>query len=291
MVDNSSTSSRPIGSAINTSVTKASTTKPSSTIAPVSIAIVTGGAVRIGAAIVRKLHETGFNVVIHCRSSFRQAQQLAAELNGIRSDSVSVFVADLACQSAIEELATACRQQGGEIKVLVNNASTFYAKAFDNTTRHDWQQLMASNMTAPYFLTQALLPELKKHNGCVINMLDIHARQPLKNHSAYCMAKAGLEMMTKALAVELAPSVRVNAVAPGAILWPSEQTGAGVDVSAAQQQLSDSAKKEIIEKIPMQAMGNVEDIANAVRYLVTDAPYVTGQVLTVDGGRSVAFGG
>lgn len=237
------------------------------------VMLVTGSARRLGAACVRELHQRGWRALIHCHHSLHEAQALAAELNQQRAGSVAVLQADLADIAGLPALANAALQQWGRIDALVNNASSFYPTALATATPAQWQELFASNAQAPYFLIQALLPALQASHGCVVNMADIHGSRPLAGHSIYSMAKAALLMLTQALARELAPTVRVNAVAPGAILWPED---------------ADANKQaQILAGIPLQRPGTPEDIARTVAFLLEEAPYITGQVIAVDGGRSL----
>jgi pteridine reductase len=238
-----------------------------------AVVLVTGSARRLGAATVREFHRRGWRVLIHCHHSLAEAEALAAELNGVRENSAQVLVADLGDLSALSALATHSVQRWGRLDALVNNASTFYPTTLAEATPAHWQDLFGSNAQAPFFLTQALLPALKAAQGSVINMLDIHASRPLAQHSIYCMAKAALLMMTKALARELATEIRVNAIAPGAILWPE-----GADAAA---------QVKILANIPLQRLGTPEDIARTIAFLVMDAPYITGQIISVDGGRGI----
>jgi len=237
------------------------------------VVLVTGSARRLGAATVREFHRRGWQVLIHCHRSRAEADALAADLNALRQDSAQVLVADLADLNALSVLAALAVQRWGRLDALVNNASGFYPTPFAEATPAQWQELVGSNAQAPFFLTQALLPALREARGSVINMVDIHASRPLAEHSIYCMAKAALLMLTKALARELAPEVRVNAIAPGAILWPD-----GAD---------QAAQEKILAAIPLQRLGTPEDIARSIAFLVMDAPYITGQVIAVDGGRSI----
>ena len=239
------------------------------------VALVTGAAKRIGAAIARQLHSQDINVVLHYRHSKDHAQALCGELNAQRSNSAITLQADLSDVDAIHELAKLAQQHWGRVDILINNASSFYSTEIGNSTDQQWQDLFNSNLKAPFFLSQALAPELKKHRGCIINMADIHAERPLKNHSIYCCAKAGNVMLTKSLARELAPEVRVNGVAPGASLWPEEA-------------LNLDQKHEIIERTALKRAGNESDIAATVWFLVNSAPYITGQLIPVDGGRTLS---
>ncbi len=236
------------------------------------VAIVTGAARRIGAEIARALHRRGLSLVIHYRSSADDAERLAAELNRQRADSVTLLGGELADPALPDRLVGTALEQFGRIDVLINNASAFYPTPVGQATVDQWDELMASNLRAPFFLSQACAPQLGAVGGAIVNLVDIHALVPMQRHAVYCQAKAGLVMQTRSLAKELAPSVRVNAVAPGAILWPESDQ-------------SPEAAQGILERIPMHRQGRPEDIAGAVCFLALDAPYVTGQILAVDGGR------
>jgi len=236
------------------------------------VALVTGAAKRIGAACARLLHGEGFNLILHYHSSEQQALLLAEALNAVRPGSTSLIKADLLKLQEVESLAKVAGTVWGRVDVLINNASLFYPGAVGQIEERDWDCLLNSNLKAPFFLSQALLPLLKKQRGCIVNLVDIHAERGLVGYPVYSIAKAGLVAMTKCLAKELAPEVRVNAVAPGAILWPDHA-------------LSDQQKAEILNKVALQRCGEMNDIAKAVGFLVQDADYMTGQVLTVDGGR------
>lgn len=242
---------------------------------PGRVALVTGAAQRLGAATVRLLHARGWRVLVHCRQSRSAADALAGELNALRADSCRVLFADLARDDDIARLAREARAAWGRVDALVNNASSFYPTPVGEATPAQWDDLFASNARAPFFLTQALLPALREARGAVVNLLDIHAERALKGHTLYCMAKAAHRMMTEALAKELAPEVRVNGIAPGAILWP------------AQGEPDAAAQTSMLAGIPMQRLGTPEDIARSITFLLEDAPYITGQVLAVDGGRSL----
>lgn len=233
--------------------------------------LVTGAARRIGAAIAERLHGRGCTVIIHYRGSDDEARTLAARLNEARPDSAHLAQADLTDLDGPQQLADLVQALTPKLGLLVNNASRFYATQVGAVTHEAWKDLMGSNLRGPWFLTQALLAALR--GGAVVNILDIHGRRPLRGHPVYSMAKAGLEMMTLSLARELAPHTRVNGVAPGAILWPEDDPVA--DPMA------------ILSRVAMRRMGAPEDIAGAVEYLGLDAEYVTGQVLAVDGGRSL----
>ena len=237
-------------------------------------ALVTGAAARIGAATITALHERGCDVMLHYNSSRESAQHLADELNAKRSESAALAQADLSSPAGVASLAEQVSARFGRLDVLVNNASRFYPTAAGETQAWQWDDLINSNLRGPYFLVQALLGELCTAGGSVINILDVHADRPMKGHAVYCISKAGLAMMTRALAQELGPSIRVNGVAPGAILWPENEP--------------DSAEKQsILRRTALGRLGDPSDIASAVVYFALDAPYVTGQILAVDGGRSV----
>ena len=239
------------------------------------VALVTGSARRIGAQTVRTLHETGFNVIVHYRRSADDALALAASLNAIRPDSAQTVQADLLDIDALPALVSQCTGFWGRLDVIVNNASAFYPTEVGEITEKDWDILVGSNLKAPLFLCQAAADELRRNEGCIVNMVDIHADRPLKHYMVYCVAKAGLVMLTKSLARELGPEVRANGVAPGAILWPEEPH-------------HDAEHREIIARTALKREGEPMDIARTIRFLVTDAPYITGQIIAVDGGRTLS---
>ena len=238
------------------------------------VVLVTGAARRIGAAIVTRLHAKGADVAIHYRSSSQDAENLAGRLNSERTDSAATFRADLLDMEQISPLIEEVRAWRGRLDALVNNASTFYPTPVGSITEDHWLDLMGSNLKAPLFLSQAAAPELAKHNGAIVNIVDIHSQRPLRNHAVYGPAKAGLAMLTRSLAKDLAPQIRVNGVSPGAILWPEDG-------------MSDAAQHSILRQVPLQRPGEPDDIAGCVSYLLCDAGYVTGQIIAVDGGRSV----
>ncbi|MBU1436491.1 MAG: pteridine reductase [Gammaproteobacteria bacterium] len=245
------------------------------------VALVTGSAKRLGREIITTLHHAGFNVIVHCRQSVIDAEQLCQQLNLIRPGSAIWLSADLTNDQALNEFAAKIPRCFGKLDVLVNNASSFYPTPVASATLAQWDDLFGSNVKAPFFLTQALAPELSKQKGCVINLVDIHAEKPLAEHSVYCMAKAALVMMTKSLARDLAPTIRVNGIAPGAILWPSEQP-----TTATMPTLTEQDKSSILAQIPLGHLGQPTDIAQTVLFLAT-SPYITGQIVAVDGGRSL----
>ena len=240
------------------------------------VALVTGSARRIGAVTVKKLHEAGATVIIHYRSSSFEAIHLCNELNAIRQKSCISLRADLLELSEINNLVSAVIKQMGQLDILVNNASSFYPTKIGEITDKSWDDLLGSNLKAPLFLSQAFAPYISKNSGCIINMVDIYGVRPLKEHIVYSAAKAGLIMLTKSLAKELGPRVRVNGVAPGAILWPE------VD-----EDMNEAPQEELIEKTCLKRVGSPDDIAKAILFLVTDADYITGHILPVDGGRMV----
>ncbi|KAA6183577.1 pteridine reductase [Thiohalocapsa marina] len=238
------------------------------------VALITGGAQRIGGQIARLLHAEGADIVLHYRRSAAAAQALAADLNSLRADSVRTVQADLLDDDAPAHLMQAVSAFRGRLDILVNNASSFYPTPLDQATQAHWHELMGANLKAPFFLAQAAASLLRAAGGCIINLVDIHAERPLTDHPIYSMAKAGNAMMVKALAGELGPEVRVNGVAPGAILWP-------------EQGLSDDARREILARTALGRAGSPADIARTLLFLVRDAPYITGQIIAVDGGRTI----
>jgi len=239
------------------------------------VALVTGGAHRLGAAIARALHEQGMKLVIHYHASEAAAHQLQKDLQAKRPDSVMLVRGDLRNDDKLyRNLIFETVESFDRLDVLVNNAARFYETPIGSVSEEQWDDIMSTNLRAPFFLAQAAAPHLKKTGGCVVNISDLYADRPLSNYPLYCMSKAGLAMMTRSLARELAPEVRVNAVAPGAVLWPEK----GLD---------EMSKQRIISRTLLKRSGQPEDIAGAVLYLVRDAVYTTGQVLSVDGGRSV----
>lgn len=238
------------------------------------VALITGGGRRIGAAIATILHENGFNLALHYRNSRADAQALQQSLNQKRPDSVVLIQADLHITQGLGTLVKSTVDRLNRLDLVVNNASSFYPTPVGKATEQDWDDLMGSNLKAPFFLAQAATCALKQSRGCIINIVDIHSERPLKEHSIYCMAKAGLAMMTKSLAKELGPEVRVNGVSPGAILWPEND-------------MDELTQQRIVSRNFLKRQGSPEDIAQTVLFLATQAPYITGQVLAVDGGRSL----
>ena len=238
------------------------------------VALITGAARRIGACIAETLHQRGCDVFLHYHSSGDAVEELAEKLNTVRPRSAITVQADLGEIEEISRLAGQVKAHAGQLDLLVNNASRFFPTKIGTTTMTQWEELMDSNLRGPYFLTQELLPQLATAGGSVVNLLDVHAVRPMPGHAVYCMAKAGLQMMTLAMARDLGPRIRVNGVAPGAILWP-------------EQEITSGDQQKILNKTVMGRAGKPEYIASAVAYLGLDAPYVTGQVLAVDGGRSL----
>ena len=240
------------------------------------VVLVTGAARRIGAAIVTRLHADGALVAIHYRGSAGEAERLAASLNERRPDSAATFQGDLLNNDEIPRLVADVVAWGGRLDGLVNNASTFYPTPVGDITEQDWDDLVGSNFKAPLFLSQAAAPQLQDSRGVIVNIVDIHAQRPLRNHPVYGPAKAALAMLTRSLAKDLAPAVRVNGVSPGAILWPEDG-------------MNDAAKETILRQVPLERAGDPDDIAGCVLYLMRDATYVTGQIIAVDGGRSTGW--
>lgn len=242
---------------------------------PIPVVLVTGAARRVGAAIARLLHAAGANVMLHYRSSGAEAEALAAELNAVRAGSAATAAAALGDEKALSGLVEATLARFGRVDVLVNNASSFHATPVGTIDAAAWDDLTGSNLRGPLFLAQAAAAHLKAAHGCIVNITDIHAERPLKGYPVYSAAKAGLLGLTRALAIELAPEVRVNAVAPGAIAWPEQ----GDDFPPVE-------RDAIVAHTLLKRVGSPEDIARTVRFLVFDAPYITGQVINVDGGRT-----
>ncbi|HJT50477.1 MAG TPA: pteridine reductase [Nitrosospira sp.] len=238
--------------------------------------LVTGGAKRVGAATCQRLHAQGANLILHYRASVKEAQELQAELNQIRPGSVAVVQADLLDTVRLPSLINQAVEQFGKLDALVNNASSFFSTPLGGITEDMWNDLMGSNLKAPLFLSQAVAPHLKKQHGCIVNIVDIHSEWPLKNYVVYNAAKGGLASLTRSLAQELAPEVRVNGISPGPILWPEEGEWA-----------DEEARQHIIDRTLLKRTGEPDDIARTVAFLIADAPYITGQIIAVDGGRSV----
>jgi pteridine reductase len=240
------------------------------------VVLVTGGAKRVGAAICRRLHAAGANIVIHYRSSLYEGLALRAELNELRENSAFCVQADLLDVVALKQLIEVAINCFGQLDALVNNASSFYATPLDQVNELHWNDLMGTNLRAPLFLAQAAAEELRRRHGTIVNIADIHSDRPMQKHVLYSAAKAGLVALTKGLAQELAPQVRVNAVSPGVIIWPEDEEWQDEEV-----------RRKIVEHTLLKREGNPDDIARTVQFLIADAPYITGQVISVDGGRSI----
>jgi pteridine reductase len=238
--------------------------------------LVTGGAKRVGAAICRRLHAAGARIAIHYRSSEQEALVLRDELNARRADSASVFQADLLDLNALPQLVHSIIKKFGRLDALVNNASSFYATPLADVDEHQWHDLLGTNLKAPLFLAQVAADELRRRHGCIVNIADIHAERPMHGHLLYSVAKAGLVALTRGLAQEMAPQVRVNAVAPGVIVWPESEAWA-----------DEEQRRKIVAHTLLKREGEPDDIARTVAFLIQDAPYITGQIISVDGGRSV----
>ena len=238
-------------------------------------ALITGAARRVGAAIARKLHAAGANIVLHYRSSGEAAEAISKELNEQRPNSVVMVEADLLDVGQLQALPEIATSNFGSLDILVNNASTFYPTPMGDITEIDWDDLMGTNLKAPLFLSQAASSALRISNGLIVNIADIHGQQPLSRHTVYSLAKAGVIMLTKSLAREMGPSIRVNAIAPGPVMWPED----GMDKAL---------QAKIIDRTALKRGGSPDDVARAVLFFATEAPYITGQILAVDGGRSSA---
>lgn len=240
------------------------------------VILVTGGAKRVGAAICRRLHTLGARLIIHYRSSFDEAKALQDELNTRRTGSVAIVQGDLLDTDLLQDMIENAAHRYGRLDALINNASSFFSTPLMQCSMEDWEDLIGSNLRAPLFLSQAAAPHLKKQSGCIVNIVDIHTERPLKNYVIYNAAKGGLLSLTKSLAVEMAPEVRVNGVSPGAILWPEDGEWA-----------DETARQQIIATTLLKRCGEPDDIARTVQFLIADAPYITGQIIAVDGGRSI----
>ena len=238
--------------------------------------LITGGARRVGAVIARTLHAAGANLVVHYRRSASEAAQLADELNAKRAKSTVTMQADLLDLAQLPPLVEFSQRAFGGLDVLVNNASSFYPTPIGEITAAAWDDLVGSNLKVPLFLSQAAAPALRQSHGLIVNIVDIHSLRPLRNYTVYCTAKAGLHMLTRSLAKELGPEVRVNGISPGPVLWPEAQS-------------EGDAREKIVESTILKRMGTPQDIARTVLFFATSAPFITGQILAVDGGRSVAW--
>lgn len=241
---------------------------------PAKVVLITGAGRRLGAQMARAFHDSGYCVVLHYRHSEREAVMLAAELNAVRPDSARFCQGDLLDTPMLASLVESAAGCWGRLDVLVNNASGFFPTPPGTVTEAQWDELLGSNLKAPFFLCQAAAAHLRRCRGAIVNLVDIHAERGLAGYTVYSIAKAGLAAMTRCLAKELAPEIRVNGIAPGAILWPEQ----GVD---------ESRQVEILSRIPLSRTGTPDDVARAALFLAGEAPYVTGQILAVDGGRSL----
>jgi pteridine reductase len=240
------------------------------------VALITGASRRVGAVVARTLHGAGYDLALHYRQSSDEAKALADELEQQRPHSTLLLQADLSDLSALPGLIDTLLAHFGRLDALINNASAFYATPLDSATPTQWDELFASNAQAPFFLTQAAIPALREARGGIVNMLDIYAERPLKGYTLYCMAKAALSAMTRSLALELGPDIRVNGIAPGAVMWPSEGK-------------SDAEKNEMLSRTPLDRAGTPEDVASAILWLLRDAHYTTGHVIPIDGGRLLSI--
>lgn len=240
------------------------------------VALITGGAKRVGAVIARTLHTAGYDLALHCRHSVNEAKALAAELTAQRANSTLVLQAELADTRNLPRLIDATLTRYGRLDALVNNASAFYPTPIDTASVEQWNELFASNAQAPFFLAQAALPALRTAHGAIVNLVDIYAERSIANYPIYVMAKGALVAMTRTLALDLAPDIRVNGIAPGAVMWPSD--GKSYDDQQA-----------MMARTPLGRAGTPEDVAGTVLWLLRDAPFVTGQIIRVDGGRSISI--
>ncbi|MEZ0232508.1 MAG: pteridine reductase [Methylophilaceae bacterium] len=240
------------------------------------VILITGGAKRVGAAICRLLHADGAQLMIHYRNSVGEARALQSELNLQRPNSVAIIQGDLLNLSVSPSLIAETVKHFGKLDVLINNASSYYPTELGQIGEQEWEDLLGSNLKAPLFLSQSAAPELRKTSGCIVNITDMHVERPKKGYIVYSVAKAGLVTLTKSLAHELAPEVRVNAVAPGPVLWPEDNP-----------QFDEVYRQRVISQTLLKRIGEGNDVAKAVRFLIQDAPFITGQIIAVDGGRSL----
>ncbi|MFQ5468760.1 MAG: pteridine reductase [Gammaproteobacteria bacterium] len=238
------------------------------------VVLITGAARRVGSVIARCLHQEGVRLALHYNQSESDAQELQQELNAARPDSVVLIQCNILQEKMLSTMINNAIKAWGRLDILINNASTFYPTQIGSVTSAQWEDLMGSNLKAPFFLSQAAVPYLRQTNGCIVNIVDIHGTKPLKSHPVYSIAKAGLVMLTKSLARELGPEIRVNAVAPGAILWPEND-------------IDEVTKQRIISRTLLKRQGTPDDIARAILFLIRDADYVSGEIITVDGGRGL----
>lgn len=241
-----------------------------------NVILITGGAKRVGAAICRELHAHGARLMVHYNSSGAEARALQAELNLMRPNSVAIIQGDLHNIAILPSLVNETVNRFGRLDVLINNASTYYPTEIGKITENNWQDLTSSNLKAPIFLAQAAATQLRKHHGCIVNITDMHVERPKKGYVVYSVAKAGLVTLTKSLALELSPEVRVNAVAPGPVMWPENNP-----------QFDEVYRQRVINQTLLKRVGEAQDVAKTVRFLVYEAPFITGHILAVDGGRSL----
>jgi len=253
---------------------KHKTNQPKTSDLDTKVALITGGARRIGACIAQTLHQSGMDVIVHYHRSAEAAHDLQTLLNRVRPDSCLLIQAELSKPKQLQSLIERSVKQKGRLDALINNASAFYPTPLKMATEAQWDQLFDINLKAPFFLSQAAAPHLAKQQGCIINLIDIYAERPLEEHPIYCASKAGLASLTKSLAQSMAPAVRVNGLSPGAILWPTDQS-------------DELARQRLLSRTPLKQLGEPQDIANAALFLIRDAAYITGQILRIDGGRSV----
>lgn len=242
------------------------------------VVLITGAAKRVGASIAQFCHQQGMRLAIHYRESAQQASILCANFNQLRPNSAIALAADLRDNDKLEHLISQVVNEWGQLDVLINNASSFYPMPLAKVTPSVWEDVMASNLKAPFFLSQLAASYLKKQQGCIINLVDIQAQRPLKNYSVYCIAKAGLVMLTKSLAKELGPDIRVNAIAPGIVLWPDDET-----------EFNEVLREKIVARNALKRVGTPQDIANTAVFLINHADFITGQIIAVDGGRSLGY--
>jgi pteridine reductase len=242
------------------------------------VVLITGGARRVGAAMCRMLHASGASIMLHYRSSGTEARALQAELNAARADSVALVQADLLNLALLPSVVTETVNRFGQLDVLVNNASSFFPTPVGEITEQAWEDLVGTNLKTPLFLSQAAAAQLRRSHGCIINIVDIHADRPTRSYAVYSAAKGGLMALTRALACDLAPEVRVNGISPGVILWPEDERWS-----------DEVARQRIIHTTLLKRVGEPDDIARTARFLIFDAPYITGQVIAVDGGRSISL--
>lgn len=242
------------------------------------VILITGGAKRVGAAICRLLHAEGARLMIHYRTSADEARALQAELNALRPQSAAIIQGDLLSTQVLGALVQETVQHFGQLDVLINNASSYYPTEIGDIGEREWDDLVGTNLKAPLFLSQAAAPELRRRQGCIVNITDMHVERPKKNYVIYSVAKAGLATLTKSLAHELGPQVRVNAVAPGPVLWPEDIEG-----------FDELYRQRVISQTLLKHLGTPEDVARAVRFLIVDAGFTTGHTIAVDGGRSLTL--